>query len=320
METFFIILAAVLILLAGAFFYVCYLLFALAVSKDIPRIMRPLMSGLLGGFNVNELEMTKTGHEFFDSAEKEKWTLTSRDGLKLSAWYIPSNNARATIILMHGYRSSAMHDFSGVLPFYNSLGLNVLLCDQRAHGESEGKYIGYGLLERYDLQSWACEHNRRIGEGMPLILDGISMGGATVLFSSALDMPENVVGMIDDCGYYSAKEQIQHVMRLMKIPVFPFYHVANGFCRVFAGYSFSELDARESLKKTKIPVLFIHGGADDFVPCEMGRSAHDSCASEKRIFISKEASHGMSYVLETERCQEMLRDFLDLILENKKGD
>ncbi len=314
MGVFLAVLAAVIVLSAVVFLVICYLLFQLAVAKEIPKVIQPLMSGLLGCFSVDELEMTRAGHAFFYSAKKEKWQVRSHDGLILSASYIPCENAKATIILMHGYRSSAMHDFSGVLPFYNSLGLNILLCDQRAHGESEGKYIGYGLLERYDTLAWADEHNRRVGESTPLILDGISMGGATVLFSCALDLPRNVVGMIDDCGYYSAKEQIQHVMKMMKIPVFPFYHAANLFCRIFARYSFSELDARDSLVHNKIPILFIHGEADDFVPCEMGKSAYESCASDKRMFLCPEASHGTSYVLETEKCQAALREFLGDIL------
>ncbi len=314
MKIFLAVLLCIFILAAILFFVVCYLLFKLAVAKNIPKIMLPLMSGLLGGFSVDELEMTRTGHEFYSSAKKEKWQIRSHDGLSLSGVYIPCDNARATIILMHGYRSGAMHDFSGVLPFYNSLGLNILLCDQRAHGESEGKYIGYGILECRDLHSWVCEHNRRLGDGVPLILDGISMGGATVIFSTSLQMPDNVLGMIDDCGYYSAKEQIQHVMKLMKIPVFPFYHVANGFCRLFAGYSFSEIDAREHLARTSIPMLFIHGEADDFVPCDMGRAAYESCASKKSIFVCPNASHGTSYVEQTERCQQMLREFLDGVL------
>ncbi len=316
MKIFLISIAALAVILTAAFMYISYLLFRLAVDIKIPRAVKPLMSGLLGGFNVDELEMTRAGHEFFDSATKEKWQIRSHDGLFLYAYYIPCEKARATVILMHGYRSSAMHDFSGVLPFYHSLGLNILLVNQRAHGESEGRYIGYGILERHDLYSWVCEHNLRIGKDMPVILDGISMGAATVLFSSGLSMPGNVVAMIDDSGYYSAREQIQFVMKMMKIPVFPIYYTANAFCRIFAGYSFSELDARDSLKKTKIPMLFIHGEADDFVPCKMGKSAYESCGSKKYIFLSKEAKHGTSYVLETERCQTMLKRFLDEVLQS----
>jgi len=307
-----LIIVAVLALIA--FLVICRLLFMLACAKDIPSVMAPMMSGLIGGFKLEELDMVKEGHAFYDASPKEKWYVTSFDGLKLKADYIPAENARATIILMHGYRSAAMHDFSGVLTYYHSLGLNILLCDQRAHGESEGKYIGYGVLERYDLLSWAEEHNRRIGKDTPLILDGISMGGATVAFSTSLKFPENVRGMIDDCGYFSAKEQIIYVMGLMKIPVFPFFYVANAMCKLIADFSFSDLDAREHLSKTDIPVLFIHGEADDFVPVDMGRACYDSCASKKQIFICPEAGHGMSYITQTEKCKAMLRDFLDEVL------
>ena len=308
------ILIVLAILALAALLVICWLLFMLACAKEIPSVMAPMMSGLIGGFHLDELDMVKEGHAFYDASPKEKWYVTSYDGLKLKADFIPCENARATIILMHGYRSSAMHDFSGVLPYYHSLGLNILLCDQRAHGESEGKYIGYGVVERYDLLSWAEEHNKRIGTDTPIILDGISMGGATVIFSTSLEFPENVRGMIDDCGYYSAKDQITYVMGLLKLPVFPFYHLANAMCKLIAGFSFSDVDAREHLSKTRIPILFIHGEADDFVPVDMGKACYDSCVSKKSIFLCPEASHGMSYITQTEKCKEMLREFLDDVL------
>ena len=314
MKTFLIILGILLAVIAVALVYVSWLLFSMACARKVPKIISPLMEGLIGDFKLGELEMVKEGRKFYSEEPRETWNTTSRDGLRLSAQYIPCEGARATIILFHGYRSGALHDFSGVLPYYRSLGLNILMCDQRAHGESEGKYITFGVLERFDVLSWVEEHNARVGEGTPVIIDGISMGGATVAYAADLDLPANVVGLIDDCGYACPKGQIHYVMGLMKIPVFPFYHLADAMARMLAKFSFSDADGRKALARAKIPCMFIHGEADDFVPCRMGIECHDACPTEKKIFICKDAGHGMSYITETEKCKQMLREFIDEVV------
>ncbi len=314
MKIAFIILGIVVALLAASLVYVSWLLFSMACAKRVPKVIAPLMNKLVGDFGLGELDMVKEGRKFYSEELRETWNALSRDGLCLSAQYIPCDGARATMIMFHGYRSSALHDFSGVLPYYRSLGLNILLCDHRTHGESEGKYITFGVLERFDVLAWVEEHNKRLGENMPVILDGISMGGATVAFSADLDLPKNVVGIIDDCGYSSPKEQIHYVMGLLKIPVFPFYHTADLMARCFAHFSFSGVDGRKALARAKVPCLFIHGEADDFVPCKMGIECHDACPTKKKIFICKDAGHGLSYIKETEKCKEMLREFVDEIL------
>ncbi len=315
MKTFIIILLCVLVLAMAALVFVSWLLFSMACAKKIPKIISPLMSGLLGGFQLGELEMVKEGKKFYAEEPRRQWKTTSRDGLSLHAEYIPCEGARGTVILFHGYRSSALHDFSGVLPYYRSLGLNILMCDHRAHGQSEGKYITFGVLERYDVLCWIEEHNRRVGADTPVILDGISMGGATVAYAAGEALPDNVRGIIDDCGYSYPEEQIHYVMGLMKIPVFPFYPMANTICRLLAKFSFSDVDARKTLKKATVPCMFIHGEADDFVPCRMGIECHDACTTKRSIFICPEAAHGMSYITQTEKCKALLREFVDDVLK-----
>ena len=309
-----IILSAVALLLILAVIIVSWLLFCMACAKKIPKIIAPLMNGLIGGFSLGELDMVVEGKKFYREEKSESWYTTSFDGLKLHAKYFPCEGARATVIMFHGYRSTSLHDFSGVLPYYRSLGLNLLMCDHRAHGESEGEYITFGVLERFDVLSWTAEHNRRLGDDMPIILDGISMGGATVAYAASLDLPKNVRGIIDDCGYTFPKEQIHYVMGLMKLPVFPFYHLANTFCRIAAKFSFSDVDARDTLSRTSIPCMFIHGEADDFVLCKMGVECHDACAAKKIMFLCPGAGHGMSYITDTEKCKAMLAEFIDDIL------
>ncbi len=314
MKIFFLVIISALLIFFVALMFVCWLLFSLACAKKIPSVMAPLMDGLIGDFKLGEIDMVVEGKRFYSQTQRQTWTTISRDGLKLSAQFIPCEGARASIILFHGYRSNALHDFSGVLPFYHSLGLNILMCDHRAHGESEGKYITFGVLERYDVLSWIEEHNRRIGGDVRIILDGISMGGATVAYAAAEKLASNVCGIIDDCGFVSPKEQIRYVMGLMKIPVFPFYYLADLFCRVLAGFSFSGVDAKKTLAHASVPCIFIHGEADDFVPSKMGVACHDACVSKKSIFLCPGAGHGMSYITDTERCKALLREFVDEVL------
>ena len=314
MKVFFIVLAIVFAVLLVVVLFVSWLLFSMACARRIPRLIAPMMDGLIGDFKLGELEMVKEGRRFYKEEPRETWTTLSHDGLKLSAQFIPCDNARGTVMLFHGYRSNALHDFSGVLTYYRSLGLNILLCDHRAHGDSEGKYITFGVLERFDVLSWTKEHNARIGEGTPIVLDGISMGGATVAYAADLDLPRNVVGIIDDCGYAYPKKQIHYVMGLMKVPVFPFYCLADGMAKLFAHFSFSDVDGRKTLSRTKVPCMFIHGEDDDFVPCSMGRECHDACVTDKKIFICKGAGHGLSYITETEKCKKMLKEFIDEVI------
>ena len=314
MKVFFIVAAIVCAVLLAVFVYVSWLLFSLACARKIPKIIAPMMDDLIGDFKLDELEMVTEGKRFYREEPRETWTALSHDGLKLSGQFMPCENARATVIMFHGYRSNALHDFSGVLTYYRSLGLNILLCDHRAHGESEGKYITFGVLERFDVLCWVKEHNSRIGEGVPVILDGISMGGATVAYAADLELPPNVVGIIDDCGYSHPGDQIRYVMGLMKIPVFPFYHLADAIARTFARFSFSDVDGRKTLASAKIPCMFIHGEDDDFVPCSMGKECYDACVTDKKIFICKGAGHGLSYITETDKCKGLLKEFIDEIL------
>lgn len=314
MQTFIIVLAIAVLIFCVALLIASWLLFSLACARRIPRIMAPLMDGLIGDFELDEIDMVVEGKAFYNDVPRESWQTTSHDGLTLRAEYIPCDDARGTIMLFHGYRSRSLHDFCGVLPYYHSLGLNILMCDHRAHGKSEGKYITFGVLERRDVMSWIEEHNRRVGPSTPVVLDGISMGGATVAYAADLALPDNVVGIMDDCGYSSPREQIHYVMGLMKIPVFPFYYLADLMARLFARFSFSDVDGRETLSRARVPCMFIHGEADNFVPCRMGQECHDATPTEKKIFICKGAGHGLSYVTETEKCKQLLREYLDSVL------
>ena len=249
--------------------------------------------------------------QWFAQQDTEELSLLSRDGLRLRGTYLEAPNARACMLLCHGFRSSALVDFSLVLRLFYENGCSVLLIDQRAHGHSQGKYIGYGILERYDCQQWAWFLHAKLGGRLPIFLEGISMGAATVMMASELPLPPSVTGVIADCGYNSPWDELRHcIRRWYHLPAFPVLHLTDLACRVAAGYSLKDVSSAQALANSRLPVLFIHGTGDDFVPADMTAENYAAAMGEKRTVMVEGAGHGFSYVEDRERCSREVLDFI----------
>ena len=235
----------------------------------------------------------------------------SFDGLLLRGKWVPAENPKATIILFHGYHTHYIHDFAGIFSLYHSIGLNLLLVRQRSHGESGGKYITFGVRERKDVRSWVDFHNRTHGMDN-VFLGGMSMGASTLLFAAGEDLPPNVRGITADCGFSSPAEILGHIIRqdyhLPPKLVLPLMEV---WARVLGGFSFYECDSRKTLARSKIPVVFIHGTADTFVPCAMSQAGYDACAAQREIHLIEGADHGRGYLFEPDRLTKALVDFFN---------
>jgi len=233
------------------------------------------------------------------------------DGIKLAAICLPAKNAKATVLLMHGFRSTPYWDFAGAVKKYSEMGMNLVLPYQRAHGKSEGKYITFGVKERRDVHSWIKWITNRFGENEKIILDGISMGCATVLMASELGYPVNVKGIIADCGYTSPYDIVSSVMKNnMHIPKYPFIWLYDAACRVFAGFSLKECSATDAMRINTVPVLFAHGEADDFVPYWMTKQNYDACIAEKDFVSVPDAGHGMCYLIDREQYEGAIDRFI----------
>lgn len=258
------------------------------------------------------------GNSFLEKYVSRELKIESFDGLQLHGVWIPAENARGTILLAHGYRSSKIADFSLALGLYHEQGMNILLPDQRSHGKSEGKYITFGVKESRDMLSWVEYHNKTIGK-LPLILSGLSMGASTVLYLADTNLPDNVKGIIADCGFTSPWEIIKSVFRnTVHLPAAPSLWVADLFARIFAGFGLTEKDTRKTLQNSKVPVLLVHGEADGFVPCEMTRQAYAACKEPKEVFLVKNADHGVSFLVAKERYVEIVENFLDKYVGGRK--
>lgn len=242
--------------------------------------------------------------------------VTSYDGLRLfGKCYIASADA-PWLIMLHGYRSGAERDFCGGLKFGIDSGFNVLLVDQRAHGKSEGKCLTFGIKERYDCLTWINYVISQAGGSCKIALYGMSMGAATVLMAAGSELPKNVVCIVADCGYTSPKAIIKKVIREMHYPIFPTYALVRLGGMLFGGFDIEEYSAVQAMEKCDIPVLFIHGDDDRFVPCDMGRENHRHCRAEgKKLLIVPNAGHGMSYMSDKRAYLGTVSEFLKSALE-----
>lgn len=243
-----------------------------------------------------------------------EWVYTvSFDGLQLAARYFP-NSSDKTIILFHGYRSSASRDFSCAIEMYIRFGFNVLLCDQRSHGRSEGRLITFGVKEKYDALSWTKFVIAKYGTEK-IILDGISMGATTVLLACGLDLPPEVKGVIADCGFTSPiaiiKKVAKQSMKINASLILPFLNI---YCKMFGKFSLYGSDTAEVMKKSKMPVLFIHGKDDGFVPCYMSEAAYNANKERRRLVLVDGADHGLSYLVDKELVEKELEEFLSKII------
>lgn len=256
--------------------------------------------------------------KYLNDHNAQEVSVTSYDGLKLSGTWLETDNPKGTIILAHGYRSCKLVEFSMVLDFYQSYGLNILLPDQRSHGKSEGKIITFGVKECRDMKRWIRWVNKREGN-RPVILSGLSMGASTVLFLADEKLPSNVKGIIADCGFTSPWEIISCVFRrVTHLPATPSLWVAEVFARIFGGFSLRQKNTKDVLKYSKLPVLMVHGMEDGFVPCEMTQQGYDACTGDKEIFLVEGADHGLSFLKDTDRYKEKVQAFLDRNLEEMK--
>ena len=242
--------------------------------------------------------------------------ITPGDGLKLHGKCYISTPDAPVQIMFHGYKSGAERDFCGGLQVAVQGGFNVLLVDQRAHGKSEGKCLTFGIKERYDCLAWINYAVERFGNDTRIFLYGMSMGAATVLMASGLELPANVVGIVADCGYTSPAAIIKKVLREQHYPIFPVYYLTRLGGMLFGGFDLEAASAVDALTHCKTPALFIHGGDDRFVPCEMGQENYEHCAAEnKRLLIVPGAGHGLSYMIDRKAYLDTLNAFIKSSLE-----
>ncbi len=254
---------------------------------------------------------------WFSNLEFKEYELRNDKGFKLKGYFIPSkNNSNIFVFLSHGYRSGGKGEFELIAKYYYDKGYNILMVDHQAHGESEGKYIGFGYHEYTDSLKWLDFLIDKFGSDIQIILHGISMGCATVtMMSGAKSLPENVKFTVADCGYTSAYDEILHNFKSLHVPPRPLIDIMNFFNKRVSGYDLKDAAPLTFVKNTKVPILFIHGGNDDFVPTQMVYSLYDACGSNyKDLLIVDEAEHAKSYPINSQAYENKITQFADKFL------
>ena len=234
--------------------------------------------------------------------------ISGHDGAKLVGHYFECENAKRTVIAMHGWRSSWNNDFGMIAPFLFEQGCNVLFAEQRGQGESGGKYLGFGMLERFDCLDWI---NWAVGKcSLPVYLAGVSMGATTVLMTAGFKLPENVKGIIADCGFTSPEEIWKHVAQNnMHMPYRGLRSaMVDDLCKKRINMPPDGYSTKTALENCKVPVLFVHGADDHFVPVEMTYENYLACASPRKLLIVPGADHGMSYYTDRTSYEKAIKE------------
>lgn len=240
----------------------------------------------------------------------ETLSQTGNDGLLLKGrLYLPRNPERI-IVFMHGWRSSQQKDFSVLVQPLLDKNCALFFADQRAHGQSEGEYITYGVREKEDCVLWAQQLARRFPQ-LPLYLWGLSMGATTVMLAAGEpEIPIQLCGIIADCGFTNPMEEIQHLIR-HKIPggAIPISRIYRHHILRRCDFDLNAVDTRDALAKTEAPILFFHGAEDHFVPTEMTFQNYIAAKGSKEMVIVEGAVHSKSFSVDPEGCLNKVGEF-----------
>ena len=239
--------------------------------------------------------------------------LKTSDGLTMVGHWRPCKEPRRVIVAMHGWRSNWARDFGTIADFWHDNGCSVLYPEQRGQGSSEGEYIGFGMLERHDCRAWIDWVNRKTGGDLPIYLAGISMGATTVLMTAGMELPSNVHGVIADCGFTSPDAIWHHVAKHNLHLNYGFYaSAANDGCRRRLSMGSKDYSTLDAMAECEIPVLFIHGTDDKFVPVEMTYENYKACKARKHLLVIPGANHGMSYRVDKAAYENAVLNFWHL--------
>lgn len=249
---------------------------------------------------------------WYASARREDITITSRDGLKLSGHIFPAKeDTHDWVMLVHGYRDVPVNILTYALP-YIERGYNIFYLEQRAHGDSEGKYIGMGYPEHFDLLDWIDVIVKRDPDAS-IALHGHSMGSATILMATGeASLPKNVICAIADCGFSSIRSEFAfNLKQLFHLPAFPSLYTADLVSRLTTGLNFRKGNVIKYVKKSHTPTFFIHGDCDVFVPTSMVFELYNAAACEKQLYVAHGAAHVDSQYIDPELYYKQVFAFID---------
>lgn len=278
------LLVVVVIILILADFGGAYYLFNFAFSRT--------------GFSSKGNDQPLNSAEVWAQKQKQStWRqISSQGGLHLKARYYPAaTTTPKTMVVVHGFGDNSL-TLGNYIRFFHQAGYNVLAPDNRSHGHSQGKYIGFGWQDRQDLQDWIQQLIRRKGSNVQIGLFGVSMGASTVMYYLGLKVPKQVKTAIADCGYASINGELTYELkRLFNLPSVPLIPTANLYTQALAHYSLYDGETAQTLKHNRIPLFIIHGTKDTFVPTSNAKLNYQNDSGPKKLWLVKGAKHARSY-------------------------
>ncbi len=289
------------------------------IFPKVSKIMTKKFVKDNGGEEEHKVQSkVEENRDWFNSVKPVEYDMINSEGLKLHGYLFPADEkSDVYVVCCHGYTSSGYGDYSLKAKFWHDCGYNVFLVDHRCHGKSEGKWIGFGYHERKDTLEWLEFLKKEFGDDIRFVLHGISMGSATVMMmSGSEELPSNVKCTVADCGYTSCRDELKYGLNeVAHLPDFPFLYTGNIVNKIVNGYSFNDPNPLESVKYAKVPILFIHGGNDLFVPTRMGKELYEACSNEKKdLLIIDGAGHTESHWVDPIKYEEKATSFVKEIL------
>ena len=278
----------------------------------------------------NRLDRDSCYQRLFDNyPESREWvdSLLSINALRDTFMTMPSGEThhalyinrgcRRTAVLIHGWRDCAVKFLWLARIYERELGYNVLLPELHACGESDGDAIQMGWLDRLDVLRWLSEFHADT-----MVVHGVSMGAATTMMLSGeadlLQERQQSYGIrdlrfVEDCGYTSVWDEFAGQMReQFGLPPFPLMYTSSLLCKLLYGWTFGEASALSQVRRSRYPMLFIHGAEDTFVPTAMVHPLYEAKPGQKTLWIAPEADHAASYRLHKDEYIAQLRKFLEL--------
>ena len=235
--------------------------------------------------------------------------IQSFDGLKLHG-YLYKGEGKEVVICVHGYKSAPPNDFADKMQIYTARKSSILMIDDRAHGKSEGRYLGFSELDKYDIKSWVDKINE-LYDNPSIYLHGVSMGGASVLHTANMNL-KNVKGIISDCGFNSIDGIVRFlVKKSYHVPYFPLANLANMWSKIIAKVDFKASIGEEIVANSNIPIVFIHGKLDNFVPCQMSIDMYNACTNKKALLLVEDCGHAAAYCCAQEEYTKIIYKLMD---------
>lgn len=282
-----------------------------ALDREGPKSVKKAIDNVSGStFSGDAFERINNAATKLEEMSTKTVEITSYDGEKLVGHLLESKNSKRIIIAMHGWRSCWSKDFGIITPFWQEKDCTILFAEQRGQGQSGGEYMGFGLTERFDCFEWIKWVIDNVSDTLPIYLVGISMGASTVLMTAGLDLPKNVHGIMADCGFTSPHDIFKHVSeKNLHLSYGIIGRLAVDICKKKIQVGTKDYSTLEAMQCCKVPVLFVHGTDDTFVPIWMTYENYKACVAPKKLLVVPGAQHGMSYLVDTQSYQTASVEF-----------